>query len=199
VNSLRSIRTSLSCLLLLVAACEQEEAPSVVVPATGGVGALAAGQVGAAPLARLVSPAGEVRLERQGKWEPAAEGPLWRGDAVETGPKGRVTVRFSDGRMVEVGPEARFVLGEDECGVVLEVARGFVLSRVPASVSKQEADARVQLTILTPFGFTRVGSEESEVKVEVGEDEGRVQVSLGSVEVVAKNGQAVRASGGQSF
>ena len=35
------------------------------------------------------------------------------------------------GRTVEVGPEARFVITQDASGVVLEVSRGLVLSRVP--------------------------------------------------------------------
>jgi hypothetical protein len=153
---------------------------------------------GVAPFAQLVTVKGEARLERGGKQEPAAQGPLWRGDAVETGADGGVTVRFADGRTVEVGPDARFVLGEDASGVVLQVARGLVLSRVPAASAQAQAGPVVQLTILTPFGLTRVGSSESEVQVGVGEDEGRVEVLLGSVEVVAKNGQAVKATQGQA-
>ena len=64
---------------------------------------------------------------------PAAEGPLTKGDALETGADGSASVRFADGRTVEVGPEARFVLDEDASGMVLKVARGIFLSRVPAT------------------------------------------------------------------
>ncbi|HSP80426.1 MAG TPA: FecR domain-containing protein [Myxococcaceae bacterium] len=193
----RTAHAFLSC-LLLVAACDLEEEPLAEVPAAAGQGVLPV-EAGEVPLARLEALSGEVRLERKGELSPAGEGPLWSGDAVETGPDGSATVRFSDGRTVEVGPEARFLLGEDEGGVVVEVARGFILSRVPAAATRPEAGPRVELTIRTPFGLTRVGAGESEVKVGVGEDESRVEVRLGSVEVVAKTGQVMRASEGKTL
>jgi hypothetical protein len=198
VNPLRATLVSVLC-LLLATACEQEEDPLPLAPVAPVEAAREVVEAGVevAPLARLVKRMGEVRLERGGKQEPAAEGPLWRGDAVETGADGSATVRFADGRTVEVGPEARFVLGEDAGGVVLEVARGLVLSRVPAEAPRGEKGPQVRLTILTPFGLTRVGSGGGEVQVDVGQEEGRVEVLLGTVEVVAKNGQAVVASGGQ--
>lgn len=168
------------------AVAKQEPAPAPVVDA------------GVAELARLEKVTGEVRLERGGKTSPAVTGPLSRGDAVETGADGSATVRFADGRTVEVGPDARFMLDEDANGVVLAVSRGLVLSRVPADAGRGKAGPRVQLTLLTPFGLTRVGSAESAVQVDVGKDEGHVEVLLGEVEVVAKNGQAVKATQGQA-
>ncbi len=186
------------CLLLATACGDEESLPSAQPLPSAVVKEPAVVDAGVAPLAQLVTVKGEVRLERGGKLEPAVQGPLWRGDAVETGADGGVTVRFADGRTVEVGPDARFVLGEDASGVVLEVARGLVLSRVPASGAREQVGPAVRLTILTPFGLTRVGTSESEVQVGVGENEGRVEVLLGSVEVVAKNGQSVRASQGQA-
>lgn len=158
----------------------------------------AAVDAGVAELARLEKVTGEVRLERGGKTSPAVTGPLSRGDAVETGPDGGATVRFADGRTVEVGPDARFLLDEDANGVVLAVSRGLVLSRVPADAGRKEAGPRVHLTLLTPFGLTRVGSGESAVQLDVGKDEGHVEVLLGDVEVVAKNGQSVKATQGQT-
>ncbi|MCY1075566.1 FecR domain-containing protein [Archangium lansingense] len=163
-----------------------EKPAEVVVPDAGVV-----------ELAQLVVVTGEARLERGGRQSPAVPGPLSRGDAVETGADGAVTVRFADGRTVEVGPDARFVLEEDSSGVVVAVSRGFVLSRVPADRAQAPAGPKVQLTLLTPFGLTRVGADGSAVKVDVGQDEGRVEVLLGTVEVVAKNGQTVRAEQGQ--
>jgi hypothetical protein len=198
VSPFRATLVSALC-FLLATACEQEEPPSPAPPAAVEVARAEVDAGGAvAPLARLVELKGEVRLERGGKQGPAAEGPLWRGDAVETGEDGGVTVRFADGRTVEVGPEARFVLGEDAGGVVLEVARGLVLSRVPAEATPGTEGSQVRLTLLTPFGLTRVGSGGSEVRVDVGPEEGHVEVLLGTVEVVAKNGQAVEASKGQA-
>jgi hypothetical protein len=191
---------------MLATACDQDEedVPPLAPPAPVAVArAVEDAGVAAAPLARLVELKGEVRLERGGKQQPAAEGPLFGGDAVETGVDGGAMVRFADGRTVEVGPEARFLLREEAGGVVLEVARGLVLSRVPAEATRGEGEAgprgpQVQLTILTPFGLTRVGSGGGEVQVDVGQEEGRVEVLLGTVEVVAKNGQAVEASQGQA-
>ncbi|MFE8601100.1 hypothetical protein [Archangium violaceum] len=189
------------CLLLATACGDEEPVPAPVPapspPAVVEQKPVAVPEAKAVELARLESVKGEARLERGGKQSPAVRGPLSRGDAVETGADGSVTVRFADGRTVEVGPDARFVLEEDSSGVVMAVSRGFVLSRVPADQPKGPAGPKVQLTLLTPFGLTRVGSDGSAVKVDVGPDEGRVEVLLGTVEVVAKNGQTVKASQGQ--
>ncbi len=201
MSALRKPLLSTLCLLLATACGDEEALPSAAPPAPVVEAKPAAAEdAGVAPLAQLASVKGDVRLERGGKQAPAAGGPLWSGDAVETGADGGATVRFADGRTVEVGPDARFLLGEDENGVVLQVARGLVLSRVPATVAPAQAGTRaVQLTILTPFGLTRVGSGQSEVQVDVAQDEGRVEVLLGSVEVVAKNGQSVQATEGQAI
>jgi hypothetical protein len=140
---------------------------------------------------------GEVRLERGGKVEAATAGPLQRGDALETGADGAATVRFADGRTVEVGANARFVLDEDASGVLLRVARGIVLSRVPASPGG--GGPAVELRILTPYGLTRVGGQEaSEVSVSVGPDEGRVEVRLGAIEFVAEDGKELQAAAGEA-
>ncbi len=198
MSPLRFPLLSALCLLLATACGEEEPLPPAPAPAPGPVApapTTAAVDAGMAELARLVSMSGEVRLERAGKQSPATQGPLLRGDAVETGADASATVRFADGRTVEVGPQARFVLDEDSNGVVVRVSRGLVLSRVPAGV---RTGSRVQLTLLTPFGLSRVGAEESEVQVDVGQDESHVEVRLGSVEVVAKNGQTVRAVQGQA-
>jgi hypothetical protein len=153
---------------------------------------------GVSPLASLESLKGEVRLERDGKVSPAAVGPLVKSDALETGADGSATVHFSDGRSVEVGPEARFVLDEDASGIVLKVARGILLSRVPAAPRGHTGPA-VELRILTPYGLTRVGSEQaSEVSVSVGPTASRVEVKLGAIEFVSKDGQQLQAAAGQS-
>lgn len=187
--------------LLLATACGDEEpvsAPAPPPPVAVAKKPVAVPDAGVAvELAQLVGVTGEARLERGGKQSPAVPGPLSRGDAVETGADGGVTVRFADGRTVEVGPDARFVLEEDASGVVMAVSRGFVLSRVPADRARGPAGPKVQLTLLTPFGLTRVGADDSAVTVDVGPDEGRVEVLLGAVEVVAKNGQTVKAEQGQ--
>ncbi|WP_239470944.1 FecR family protein [Archangium violaceum] len=198
MSSFRFLLASALCLLLATACGEEEPlppapAPTPVTPAP----ATAAEDAGVAELARLASMSGEVWLERGGKQSPATQGPLLRGDALETGADASARVLFADGRTVEVGAQARFILDEDSTGVVVMVSRGIVLSRVPAVAAGGKAGPRVHLTLLTPFGLTRLGAEESEVRLDVGQDESHVEVRLGSVEVVAKNGQTVRATQGQ--
>ncbi|QSQ19406.1 FecR domain-containing protein [Pyxidicoccus parkwayensis] len=190
-------RPWLLALLLLASGCDEDAAtPSAtpVVPAAvpdAGVGA---------ELARLEGLTGDVRLERGGKSVPAVAGPLHGGDAVETGAGGAATVRFPDGRSVEVGEDARFALGEDSGGIVMQVERGIVLSRVPAGTKPAgPGTKKVTLSILTPFGLTRVGSDApSEVSVAVEKDAGRVEVRLGAIEFVGKDGQQLRAAQGES-
>ncbi|MBZ4418159.1 FecR family protein [Myxococcus sp. RHSTA-1-4] len=184
--------------LLLAAGCDEDAVPPPAAP----VAAAPAPDAGpGAELARLERLSGEVRLERGGRTGPAGEGPLYGGDAVETGPGGAATVRFPDGRTVEVGPDARFAMGGDAGGIVMTVERGIVLSRVPAGARHGGggSGSKVTLSIHTPFGLTRVGSDApSEVSVQVEEDTGRVEVRLGAIEFVGRDGQQVRAAEGES-
>jgi hypothetical protein len=185
-------------LLLLVAGCDEDAAtPSATPVAPAPVPDAGPG----AELGRLEGLSGEVRLERGGKTLPAVAGPLHGGDAVETGAGGAATVRFPDGRSVEVGPDARFAMGEDSGGIVMQVERGIILSRVPAAAARPSSPGakKVTLSILTPFGLTRVGSDApSEVSVAVEKDAGRVEVRLGAIEFVGKDGQELRAAQGEA-
>nr|WP_163995995.1 FecR domain-containing protein [Pyxidicoccus caerfyrddinensis] len=184
-------------LMLLVAGCDEDAAtPSATPVAPAPVPDAGPG----AELGRLEGLSGEVRLERGGKLLPAVAGPLHGGDAVETGAGGAATVRFPDGRSVEVGPDARFAMGEDSGGIVMQVERGIILSRVPAGARPSSPGAKkVTLSILTPFGLTRVGSDApSEVSVAVEKDAGRVEVRLGAIEFVGKDGQELRAAQGEA-
>ncbi|RKG72657.1 hypothetical protein [Corallococcus terminator] len=192
MSPVRILALSLLVLLSGCAGCEREEAPK---PAP-----VAEVDAGAAPatLAQLEGLTGDVRLERGGKVGPAVPGPLLAGDAVETGDQGSAVVRFPGGRTVEVGREGRFALGSDSTGVVMKVERGIVLSRVPAGGSAAGAGSKVTLNILTPFGLTRVGSEPSEVKVAVAEDSARVEVMLGAIELVSKDGRTLKAGQGDA-
>lgn len=155
-------------------------------------------------VARLESLGGQVTLERGGTRAPAAPGDLFLKDAVETGPDGKAVVRFPGDRTVEIGADARLVLGSDKTGLVIEVPRGLVLSRVPADAAPAPAAGaakapQVTLSILTPFGLTRVGDEGSEVSVDVGKDAARVDVKVGSVEFVSRGGQATQVAAGDAL
>ncbi|WP_224368729.1 FecR domain-containing protein [Hyalangium versicolor] len=197
-----TLRISVASLLLLGAlGCGDDHTPVAPPPPGPGTPAVTAPQDAgaAAPLAMLRALKGEVLLDRGGKMVPAAEGPLTKRDVVETGPDGFAIIAFSDGRTVEVGPGARFDLDEDTVGVVLNVERGILLSRVPAAPKGQQGPA-VQLRILTPYGLTRVGGgqEASEVRVSVGPTESRVEVKLGAIEFVSKDGKELEAAAGES-
>ncbi|MCY1033191.1 hypothetical protein OV207_17160 [Corallococcus sp. BB11-1] len=194
MSPVRILALSLLVLVSGCAGCEREEAPKPAPVADVDAGAPAA------PLAQLEGLSGDVRLERAGKVGPAVPGPLLAGDAVETGDQGSAVVRFPGGRTVEVGREGRFALGSDSTGVVMKVERGIVLSRVPAGGGGGAAGpgSKVTLSILTPFGLTRVGSEPSEVKVAVAEDSARVEVMLGAIELVSKDGRTLKAAEGDA-
>ncbi|MBX7097945.1 MAG: FecR domain-containing protein [Myxococcaceae bacterium] len=142
---------------------------------------------------QLTEVEGAVTLERAGQASAAKPGPLFQDDALSTGADGRAVVTLPGGRVVELGPEARFILTSDAQGLVLNVARGLILSRVPADAA---AGPQVTLRIQTPFGLTRVG--QSEVSLDVGDDGAKVDVKVGSIELVSRNGQAVTVAAGEA-
>ncbi|WP_338279644.1 hypothetical protein [Corallococcus caeni] len=191
MSPVRILALSLLVLLSGCSGCEREEAPKPPPVVEVDAGAVV-------PIGRLEGLSGDVRLERGGKVGPAVEGPLLAGDAVETGESGSATVRFPGDRTVEVGSEGRFAVGSDATGIVMKVERGIVLSRVPAGGKPDSAGPKVTLNILTPFGLTRVGPDPSEVKVAVAEDSARVEVKLGAIELVSKDGKTLRAAQGDA-
>ena len=148
-------------------------------------------------VARLVSSKGEVRLSRGGSGGPAAPGPLWSGDTLETGADGDGVVRFTNGRVVEVGPQTRAMMEEDGTGGVVAVSSGGIMSRGPSGHEAPREGARGQLSLLTPYGLARLPSEEDQVKVDVTPEAGNIEVLEGSVEVTAESGRTEKASRGQ--
>jgi len=154
-----------------------------------------AGDALGAPVAHLEQVRGSVVLERGGKMGAAKLGSyLYLKDALITAAEASATVRFQQGQVVEIGPDARVVFGQDKSGVVLSVDRGLVLSRVAAGA---EGGATGSLTILTPFGITRLGADTSTVQIEVGKDGAKVDVLVGAVELVSRNGEAQKANAGE--
>lgn len=142
---------------------------------------------------------GAVSVERAGKKAAAQLGYLYVGDVLETGDDGEATIRFAGGRLVELGPEGRFELKEGEGGIVLSVSQGLVLTRTATNAPAQPLPGdHVQLTILTPFGFTRVGAGEADLKLTVNEKEARVDVTLGNVDLVANDGKVTKIGAGQN-
>ncbi len=147
------------------------------------------------PIGQLVSKQGRVRLERGGAVTPAELGYLFVGDVIETGADGEARIRFTGGKVIEVGPDARFRVEKDATGLLLNVERGLILSRVSgARAPANEQD--LQLSIQTPFGLTRVGHTLSEVSIEVGKDAATLKVVVGTVQLLSRNGQPQDVSGG---
>jgi hypothetical protein len=160
-------------------------------------GAVAAPEKAASAL--LESSKGKVTIERAGKKDAAKLGYLYVGDAIETGEDGEAVVRFPGGRVVELGPEGRFEIKEGEGGLVLSVAQGLVLTRNATDAPAQPLPGgNVQLTILTPFGFTKVGGgEELNLTLTVNDKGASVDVKLGSVDLVATDGTVTKIGAGQ--
>lgn len=150
-------------------------------------------------LAQLESPQGKVTLERDGKTRGAAVEPLYPGDVIETGEDGAAVLRFSGDRVVELGAEGRFELGLDGSGVMLNVARGLVLTRVKASDGKGEkaksGEGEVLVTISTPFGLTRIGNAELSMKVD--DSSADVDVKVGEIELVSRTGEVSKLGAGK--
>lgn len=152
-------------------------------------------------VAHLDSASGQVSLEREGKKSKAELSDLYVKDALETGPDSQAEVRFGGDRVVELGPDGRLVISEDATGLVLQVDKGLVLTRVPAKGSDGKTDelgGTVGLSIQTPFGITRVGSA-SEVKMDIGPDGANVDVLVGTVELVSRNGKSQTAEKGDAL
>ncbi len=119
----------------------------------------------------------------------AAPTPFATHDAIDTAEDASATLTFTNGRVVELGPNGRFEVGEEGGGVVLSISRGLVLTRVPATPAPaRDAGPEVSLTISTPFGLTRV-SATSEVKVAVDAKRADVEVRVGEIQLVSKSGQ----------
>lgn len=138
---------------------------------------------------------GTVSLEHQGVLHPVqGKASLTTGDAVETGETGRARLTLIDGRMVELGPDGRFEVTEDGAGTTLTVAKGLVLTRLAGSADAG-ATREMTLTISTPFGLTRIGAAEASVRV--AENAIELDVKVGELEVLSKDGVSTRLQAGE--
>jgi len=139
-----------------------------------------AGGASAGPVAHLEAMRGQVVLQRGGKMSNAKLGYLFLKDGLITSAEASSNVRFQQGQMVEIGPDARVVIDQDKTGIILNVDRGLVLTRVAATAGTASGGPASSLTILTPFGITRLGAEEGAVEIDVGKDGARVNVLVGA-------------------
>lgn len=151
-------------------------------------------------VAQLSQLTGKVTLERKSEPRKAKVGPLYLKDAVETGEESSVQVTFLSGPVIEVGSNARFSITEDENGMLLTVERGVFLTRIPEWTSAAAKEAG-SLTIKTPFGITRLGNGKGELTLSVTADDAKVDVKVGTVELISREGQrnTLAAGGSLSF
>lgn len=150
-------------------------------------------------MGHLLAVEGAVTLTREGASTPAKTGPLQLKDVVETGDGARAQLLLRGEQAVELGPHSRFVIGEDETGLVLEMSRGFLISRIDGKGQAAGPGEKVLLSVRTPFGLTRLGSAESDVAFQVDAGAEKVSVRVGSIAVLSRNGAFVQAEAGDEL
>jgi hypothetical protein len=180
-------RSTIALLAALSCCCGKE----TMAPPGADAGATDAGK-GALAAGVLDSIKGTVTLEHVG--QPRAvklATDFFPDDAVETGQDGSARLVFRGGRVVELGPDGRVEISTEGAGMKLTIARGLVLTRL-----QPESDrAQVSLTIATPFGMTRIGAAEAQVRVDQrGVD---LEVRLGTLEFLTRSGETQQLIAGQ--
>lgn len=163
------------------------EAPAPPATALGGLTLVkASGQVFRAP-------------DDRSPGAPAATGALAAGEVITTGDDGGAVLRLPDGRELQIAPNARVRVrpASDGSGVEVQIDSGVIVSRTPATVARDKA---VSLTILTPFGVTRVPADgASEASFTVDGKGAKVEVALGQISFVDKSGREVTAGPDESI
>ncbi|MBL9039186.1 MAG: FecR domain-containing protein, partial [Archangium sp.] len=108
------------------------------------------------------------------------------GDVVTTGSDGAATLRFLDGRALELGASGRYEVGRDDAGLVVHLGEGTIVSRVPDTAEG------VELSIQTPYGLVRVGR--AALTLAVNGDVTTLDVLAGDVRILSRGGETVQLS-----
>ncbi len=142
--------------------------------------------------AQLASVTGQVTVTRDGQAaQPAAPGPLYAGDLLQTGPASSALLRSNDGDELELGENARFQV-ELKLGKVRVALEAGVIS----IVGGEAAPGRQRLTVVTPYGETELAAG-AKAKLSVEANGLGVDVAMGTITLVTEDGGAQTASAGQ--
>ncbi|HEY0708884.1 MAG TPA: hypothetical protein VGG33_18895 [Polyangia bacterium] len=138
---------------------------------------------------------GEVtRLDATGARHATAAGSLQPGDVVTAGDDGRALVRLSDGRELILAPGTRLRVGESSHDALsIELESGTIVSRR----SGADDGAGVSLSVLTPFGITRIPAGPGKLDISLGAEGAQVAVELGGVTFVDRAGRELSAKAGE--
>ena len=128
-----------------------------------------------------------------GQRQPLAGGAVREGDILATGDDGAAVVLLGPGREIELRPNARVRLRREQGQLVAELENGQVVSRATAAASN------LVLTVLTPFGITRVPGGHSEATIDVDKEGVHIAVSFGEIAFVDPSGKTVTAAANETI
>ena len=144
----------------------------------------------------VVQTAGTATRTAAGGAQAPAAGPLAAGDLIVTGADGSAVVRLSDGHELDLQPDTRLRVEPGADGeIVLRLESGSILSRL----ADKPAAGAISLSILTPFGVTRVPRAPGEAAIEVRPDGANIVVAMGEIDFVDHNGRSTRAGAGDQL
>jgi hypothetical protein len=154
----------------------------------------------------VVRARGQVWRETARGRQAVSAGEINENDVLSTGPDGNAIVRMSGGREVEVKPNARLRMKKQPSGeLVIEVESGAIISRTSAPVASSGgtptpgAARAVDLTILTPFGVTRIPGGGAEATFSVSDQKMKIEVALGEIVFTDRGGRELIAHASEAI
>ena len=189
-----------TALVLPSVGCRRQDPKSTSVPAVTTGTPLAEAPV-------VVRARGQVWREARGGRQAMSPGIVGEDDVLSTGPDGNAVVRIAGGREIELKPNARLRLKKSAGGqLVIEVDRGAIISRtsLPPSATTAlnatgSAAQTVDLTILTPFGVTRIPGQPSEAAINIGDQKMRIEVAMGQIVFTDRGGRELVAQADETI
>ncbi|HEY0715926.1 MAG TPA: hypothetical protein VGF45_24805 [Polyangia bacterium] len=135
------------------------------------------------------------REDAAGVKTPVLAGGLRPGDVVTAAENGRARVRLADGREILIGPGTRLrITDAGQTGVSVALESGSIVSRRAGDAA---TDSDISLSVLTPFGITRIPAAPGAVDITIDGERLSVAVELGGVTFVDRAGRALSAAAGE--